>query len=219
MAIKVVCFDLGGVIVEVFKESFAREIGPFSSFGQNGVSAMLTHNAPDNGLWETIDWFDCGRGPECSDYDFWLRMVPILQLDISRIDFFRFRKIYANFIRVMPEALDFVKRIKGQRLGVISNLCSIHQAVIHPEICNIFDFFVYSCVEKVRKPETLIYERARREAGVQYPEMLFLDDRDENLLAAAKLGMYTCPQYQERSVKVNIQIAEAFMRAHGILIS
>lgn len=219
MAIKCVAVDLGGVCIGTDREFLAREFAPYSEYGEAELYAILTHQAPDNGLWETVDWFDRGKDLECSDYDFYLRMAAALKLDMEKLDFFQFRRIYGGFFYLIPEMVDLLKRIRGVRLGIISNLCRIHQSIIHSIIPrDIFDFAVYSYVEQVEKPKTLIYERARRAAGVEFYEMLFHDDKMENLEAAAKLGIYTCLHDPGRPAALNVQIAEAVMRSLRVLI-
>jgi putative hydrolase of the HAD superfamily len=54
---------------------------------------------------------------------------------------------------------------------------------------SIFDGFFSSCWMGVRKPSPLIFERALGIAQVQAAGVLFVDDRERNLIPAQKLGM------------------------------
>lgn len=219
VAIKCVVVDLGGVCVGIDRKFIAREYAPYSEYSEAELYAMLMHQAPDNGLWEAVDWFDEGKDLECSDYDFYLRMAAALKLDTAKLDFFQFRRIYSGFIYVIPEMVDLLKRLRNVRLGIISNLCRIHQSMIFNFIPReLFDFTIFSYVEQVMKPKPEIYERACRAAGVWPFEMIFHDDKMENLEAAAKLGIYACLHDPGRPAAVNVQIAEAVMRSLKVSI-
>lgn len=54
-----------------------------------------------------------------------------------------------------------------------------------------FDRCFYSDAMHLRKPEPEIYLTALREAGIEAPETLFIDDNKPNTDAAAKLGIHT----------------------------
>lgn len=53
----------------------------------------------------------------------------------------------------------------------------------------LFDLVVDSCLEGVRKPDPLIYERALERLGIEAAAAVFLDDFEQNVLAARALGM------------------------------
>jgi putative hydrolase of the HAD superfamily len=53
-----------------------------------------------------------------------------------------------------------------------------------------FDGFLTSCWLGIRKPAPLIFERALGIAQVQAENVLFIDDRERNLVPARKLGMH-----------------------------
>lgn len=219
MTIKCVIVDLGGVCIDLDRHFIAREYAPYSEYSEAELYAMITHQAPDNGLWKTIDWFDEGKGLECSDYDFYLRMAKAMKLDTTKLDFFEFRRIYGGFIYPIPQMIDLLKRLQGVRKGIISNLCRLHQSTIFNHIPReLFDFTVFSFVEQVMKPDPEIFLRAIRTANVRPFEIIYHDDKLENLKAAAETGMYACLHEPSLPPAANVKIAEAFMRAHGVSI-
>jgi len=55
----------------------------------------------------------------------------------------------------------------------------------------IFDTFLASCWIGVRKPAAIFYERILAITSVRAEESLFVDDREENLVAAKALGFST----------------------------
>jgi putative hydrolase of the HAD superfamily len=56
---------------------------------------------------------------------------------------------------------------------------------------DIFYAFFSSCWLGVRKPSRTIFDRALNIAQVQAPDVLFVDDREQNLIPARALGFET----------------------------
>ena len=54
-----------------------------------------------------------------------------------------------------------------------------------------FDVVIVSCEVGVCKPDLRIYQLCLSRLGVEPPEALFVDDRQENVEAAATLGLQT----------------------------
>jgi putative hydrolase of the HAD superfamily len=75
---------------------------------------------------------------------------------------------------------------------------------------DIFSAFLSSCYMGARKPGPLIFERALGIAQVQPENVLFIDDRDQNLAPAASLGMKTLHYTQPN-------LLHEGLRAHGLL--
>jgi putative hydrolase of the HAD superfamily len=77
------------------------------------------------------------------------------------------------------------------RLVLLSNTDSLHFEYIReafPEIF-IFDEYVLSYETGSLKPETEIYNNALKQAGISPEEAVFIDDLEENVKAADRLGM------------------------------
>lgn len=53
-----------------------------------------------------------------------------------------------------------------------------------------FDVRTYSCTVRKTKPDREIYEACVRDLGLKPPEIVFLDDRLENVKGAAELGIH-----------------------------
>ncbi|MGW3333948.1 HAD family hydrolase [Streptomyces rubiginosohelvolus] len=71
-------------------------------------------------------------------------------------------------------------------------------------LTDLADAVVSSAVEQVAKPDPAIYRIAAERAGVPVERCLFVDDRQENVDAAAALGMATAlyrePDYLRRAL-------------------
>lgn len=66
-----------------------------------------------------------------------------------------------------------------------------YRQLITPHVISVFDITVFSHEVGFRKPHQDIYKIAIEKLGVLPQECIFIDDREENLLPAKKLGMKT----------------------------
>lgn len=204
-------FDLGNVIISLDKKYVADSLAPASRHDNATLCQMFLHyKGLNNAFWQEIDRFDKG---EYSDYDFYWSVVTTLALDSTKMDFFTFRSIWRDFIYIRQDSLELLKRIKGVRLGIISNLNRIHQARIFNMLPrDLFDIPIFSYVEQILKPDPEIYIRAIRAANVAPEQILFVDDVKANIDAAAAFGIRTF------HFNDNVDELEVFMRSLGINI-
>ena len=94
--------------------------------------------------------------------------------------------------------LDFLKKLSKQyRLFLLSNTDAIHIANFEHNIGKAYYEEFYSCFEKVyfsfelgmRKPDAAIYNHVLIEQQLKPENTLFVDDKKENTVAAAALGI------------------------------
>ena len=85
-------------------------------------------------------------------------------------------------------------RAAGYRIGLLSNTSAAHWDWIgrqaYPSVRGGFDVVILSYEVGVMKPDARIYRAAERAAGVGPEEILFVDDRWENVAAAQSLGWW-----------------------------
>ena len=83
-------------------------------------------------------------------------------------------------------------RDTGRRVGLLSNTCVSHWNWIQRQRFSVMDFNFDSTILSFEvgsmKPQRTIYEAAEEAAGVPVNEILFLDDRHENIDAAESFG-------------------------------
>ncbi len=82
---------------------------------------------------------------------------------------------------------------KRYKLAVVNNGTSLTLPKFKDKyhLDDIFDVFVSSAIEGVRKPDPRIYELATQKLGVKPEDCLFMDDSPENIDEASELGMAT----------------------------
>jgi HAD superfamily hydrolase (TIGR01509 family) len=121
--------------------------------------------------------------------DFYIRVIEKLE---ARIDYDTFFSIYNDVFSLNPPVLQIMKRLKrNYRLVLLSNTDIMRFGFIKkkfPEIM-IFDEYVLSFEVGFMKPHPQIYKEALKKAGFGARECVFIDDREENIEVAAKLGI------------------------------
>lgn len=87
---------------------------------------------------------------------------------------------------------------KNYNLYLLSNTSEIHYSYFHDQIiknpvtAEFYDFFIkeyYSFRLGMRKPDLKIYEYVITDSGIDPGESLFIDDNEENVLAARQCGI------------------------------
>ena len=100
--------------------------------------------------------------------------------------------LFSSYVPI-PEAHAFFQRLRkaGIMLGFLSN--SPHDRFFYLEqkhrFRKHFDFGIFSFEAGAQKPERPIYEKLIERCGVLSPEVIFVDDKEENLVPARELGM------------------------------
>lgn len=87
---------------------------------------------------------------------------------------------------INSEISEFIKKLKakGIKTAILSNSINRKQ-----EELGIFDATIFSGDVGLLKPDPEIYLLATKELNVEPKECIFIDDLEENLLPAKKLGM------------------------------
>lgn len=105
-----------------------------------------------------------------------------------------FRKAFSKVFRSNKELYEFSYKLKdkGYKIGILSDQWYLSKEnLIKPKMIKKFNFVVISCDVKLRKPNSKIYRMALRMTGVKPSEVVFIDNRDWNLVPAKKLGIKT----------------------------
>lgn len=96
--------------------------------------------------------------------------------------------------RLNPAAMAWVEQIRraGFRLALLSNMpADISRYLTENfEWPSLFDHLIFSCDVRSAKPEPEIYQACLRELQLAATDVLFFDDRQENVDGAAALGLH-----------------------------
>ena len=196
-----VLFDYGGVICEPQPEADRARLarasgGPVADFEAAYWRYRLDYDRAEldvTAYWQRVA-ADLGRSYTDAEI-----------AGLSRLD-------TASWLTLQPGTVDLITGLAaaGQRLAVLSNAPSdVAEAVQRLPLARHFEHLVFSCALKSAKPDPGCFRAtlALLEAGPG--DVIFLDDRPENVSAAAALGI--------RSVQfTGAPAARADLARHGI---
>jgi FMN phosphatase YigB (HAD superfamily) len=189
-------FDLGKVLVDFNYAIAAKKIGDRSTKTPADLHAFL-------GASPLLGDYECGR----------LTRETFFQAIRASIDFQgnleEFGGYFADIFFAIPEMirLQAELRQRGHKTYIFSNTNDL--AVEHirrnfPFFEN-FDGYIYSYEVGAMKPQPKIYEAMEAMAGKRGSDLIYIDDRSENIEAGAARGWQTIlhetPEQTRRSVE------------------
>ena len=196
MTIRAIIFDLGGVVLGSPLHAIAayeREIGLPANF----VNHVVADTAP-GGAWSRLERGEISMETFYTDFE---ADCQAAGQTLSARTMFERMALEALPRPIMIEAIRRI-RAEGLLAGALTNNWANEDDGQENEtdgptgdgtraLADLFDVFVESSVEGLRKPDPRIYTLACERLGVELNEAVFLDDIGTNLKAARALGMTT----------------------------
>ena len=177
-----IVFDLGGVVFHWRPDVIAKRV-----FDDPDTQSLVkTH------IFQHDDWVALDRGTISLD-----RAVAqgASRTGLPNSEVKRLMDEVPRSLTPVPGTADLIRSVKeaNNNLYVLSNMqfASIDYLQKKHDIWDLFDGIVISCHINKVKPERAIYEHLLEEHQLQAHETVFIDDMNENLTAAAKLGIRT----------------------------
>ena len=180
--IKAVIFDLGGVLVE---NPSPKMIAYFSSV--LGVKEEEFYDQDKLPLEE----FQKGL---INEDTFWEKFCQRMGVQKPDIHHSLWQKAFRKVFTPRKEMFSLCLKLKeeGYKLGLLSNIEPPSLAYFNEQPYNhIFDVSVFSCREKTWKPEREIYEIVLKKLSIKPAETVFIDDREDFVEGAKKIGLKT----------------------------
>jgi len=182
-----VAFDIGGVLIHLNYQESIRQILPFCD------QQRATSSERFFGL--------VGRDPSMAQYE---------SGQLSTREFFnhfvmqtgyrgtleQFRDVWQSFFTENAPMISFAQELaRTYRLYAWSNAGEMHFPWIYERFPSLrfFTDDAISCFVGAVKPNRIYYERALEKCGVRPEQILFVDDRPENVEGARALGIPTVP--------------------------
>jgi HAD superfamily hydrolase (TIGR01509 family) len=181
MSITAFIFDFGNVICSFDPQIFLARAQPYSSLSPDGLLAAFKQSHGTMREYET--------GLVTSE-EFFARIRSACRLSVSKEDFI---VAYTQIFAPIPSTYKLVRELKPRyKLGLLSNTNEWHfEYGIKPvEIFPLFDTVTLSYEVKAMKPAREIYFDALGKLGVPPAECFYIDDLEENVIAARELGMH-----------------------------
>lgn len=179
-----VIFDYGEVISR-----------PQPSWARTEIERLASVPAADfwAAYWAERPRFDAGASPD----EFWDRIAQRAGADWdSSTDPGRVQALWAtdvgSWLEVSPVSAALLRRLAqcDVRLALLSNAPhDVAGALRHSPLMTPFESLFFSCDLGACKPDPAVYTHVLTTLGVAPEETAFVDDREENVLAAKGLGI------------------------------
>lgn len=177
-----IVFDLGGVVFRWQPDTIIESV-----FEEADTQDLVRKE-----IFEHRDWVELDRGTIALEkaIERGARRTGLPSQDIERL-----LGAVPRFLTPIEPTIDLIQDLSNtaNRLFVLSNmhLASIAYLEQHHTIWEMFDGVVISSRIQMVKPERQIYEHLLNRYQLEAAETVFIDDMQENLAAAALLGIQT----------------------------
>jgi len=201
MAIRAVIFDYGMVLsAPADPAAHAELVEIFGAPAETFEAQYWAHrHAYDAGAYEgRAYWRTCAEGAGVSLSED--QIAKLIETDI---------RMWTNLDQQMVDWAIEVGRA-GFRTGILSNIGEeLVPALLRFPWVKHFTAKIWSCRLRLAKPDPAIYRHALSKLDVPAEEVLFIDDRQENVLAARAVGMQaviyrTIPDLHQQLLFLNL---------------
>lgn len=176
---KAVIFDWGGVLIDNPTSKIITYLSNYFGVDKKNFIKFYRDNC-DKSLQIGI-----------SEEEIWGGLCKTFNIEIKNRENI-WKEAVKNCFVERKEVWDFVidLRKKGYKTGFLSNTeKGAVEYFLENNYDKFFDVAVYSCNEGIRKPDEKIYRITLERLGVNAKEAVFVDDREENIKGAEKIGM------------------------------
>lgn len=177
--IKFIYFDFGAVLIN-YDDVFTKVC---HDFNLNKASFFEFYN-------NFVLNMDIGKK---TVVDFWRECIK--NFDLKNADEYNFPKSWVSDYKIIKPIFNFISFLEGKlKFGIISNIpAEIWWAAFEnnwvPKVK--YNEILLSSDLSITKPDRKIYEIAQIKSGVNPEEILFIDDKAENLKEPKKMGWKT----------------------------
>ena len=189
---KVILFDIGGVLINWKDEWLFEEISKQLQMPFQKIESKFNANLCS--LFES----------KINEKEFWNLVLGYG----DKIDHKIISKTFLKMSSINYDFLNFAKSLKTDEnhIGILSNLTPDTSTCIPHSLLNDFDYLFYSNSLKMSKPHAEIYQHVC--GKIPSKDILFIDDKQENLDAAKLFGMetilFTLPDFSTKIIHKKI---------------
>ncbi|HLO34168.1 MAG TPA: HAD family phosphatase [Anaerolineales bacterium] len=179
MTIKVVFFDLGGVIVRTEFQAPRQQLADKLGMDYDDLNKIVFDS-------DTSNRASIG---EISSDEHWASVIQRLRRPASELSIIR-DEFFAGDI-VDRTLLDYIRSLRGKyKTGLISNAWGdLRDYIVREKFDDAFDKLIISAEVGAVKPEAKIFQLALEQFGVSPKEAVFVDDFHINIEGCEKVGI------------------------------
>jgi glucose-1-phosphatase len=179
-AIKAVIFDVGGVLLRTEDRGPRQQMAERLGLSYEDLSTQVFDS--ELAARSTIG--------EVDEIEIWNHVQEKFGLSTEELD--NFRQNFWAGDRLDLELIDFIRGLRNDyRIGLLSNAWSGTRAALTDRFSflDAFDVSIFSAEVGLKKPEPEIYRMILQQLEVEPREAVFVDDFEENIIAARQLGI------------------------------
>lgn len=190
MKFQAVIFDLFGTLVDDFVSSIGQIHSELTTALEVPVEQFLqlwrqTSEMRTNGAFQTVE--------ASIEYICAVMGVRVTEEQMMKAVEMRLQQI-RRALKPRPDAVQTLTRLKDEdyKIGLLSN-CSVEIPILWPEteFANLIESPVFSCRERLKKPDPRIYRLASERLGMAPENCLYIaDGENHELAAAAEVGLH-----------------------------
>ena len=191
-----IILDMGNVLLEWNKDKILQGVS-----GSKKEYLMLDKAIFQSGLWERLDFGTMTRE------ELVLKVVSMIgktyQQKVEEVIW-----NWPNYIEIFTEVFPILSEAKkkGHHIFVLSNTSKVFYDLLEEQLSPIkelLDGFILSCDIKAIKPDLAMFKEILDKYQLDPTNCVFLDDIEDNTIAAVKLGIKSY-QIKKRSDVVDI---------------
>ena len=188
--IRAIIFDIGNVLIDI---DYPKTITHFQALATIDFKSIVSYH-------QQIDIFNQFEKGKVTIDEFVTTLKQYLRDDVTREQIIAAWNTMLVYYPEQKINLLRTLKAKGFQLYALSNINELHIAEMNSKVhahfgidafSSLFDKAYYSNEVGFRKPEKELYEILLQETAILPQEMLFIDDKLENLVPAEKLGIQT----------------------------
>ena len=179
MTIKVVFFDLGGVILRTEFQAPRQQLAEKLGMEYDDLNKIV---------FDSNSGVRASMGEITSD-DHWMSVIQRLKRPIAELSLIR-DEFFAGDI-VDRTLVEYIRSLRGKyKTGLISNAWSdLRDFIVREKFDDAFDKMIISAEVGAVKPEPKIFQIALEQFGVSPNEAVFVDDFYVNIEGCEKVGI------------------------------
>ncbi len=190
--IKAIIFDLGGVVINFNNTPYYGYLSKESGLSLETIRHMIEDTTlPDfeKGI-STLKQFE---------------KITAIKLGIKQ-NKIKWLEFYKETVKFNYDVIELIKELHKEYItGYLSNV-DIPRYLYTVKIMDLslFDFRFASCYLKLRKPDIRIYKKLIKELNLNPNEVVFIDDREENVNFAVKAGIHGIKFKNRRALDIEL---------------
>ncbi len=178
--IRILFFDLGGVLFQIDHSMAIKKISHKTHFKPEEIASIL--NSEGKIIEYELGWI--------STEAFFNHQKDIFHFSGSWEEL---QKIWCDIFKPIHKNLQIVRQLsKRYQISVLSNTCEVHVQYLesHSDIFSVFHNKIYSFRVGYMKPRREIFEFALKQSDAKASECLLIDDTMGHIEEAQRLGFH-----------------------------